>query len=106
MAPATSTTAEQEHHGEDDRHPPAGAEHREGSEAGVHQLRHLSARVAALRLRAPVALVLVGDRPYGVAEVAATPVAHARAADSDAASSAHTIQQTRTRAVVRKVSGM
>lgn len=36
----------------------------------VAEIRHLSARVAALRLGVPVGLVLVGDRPYGVSEVA------------------------------------
>ncbi|MBW3643375.1 MAG: hypothetical protein KY447_10720 [Actinobacteria bacterium] len=38
--------------------------------SSVAEIRHLSTRLAALRLRAPVALVLVGDRPYGVSEVA------------------------------------
>lgn len=77
--------------------------------SSVAEIRHLSTRVAALRLRAPVALVLVGDRPYGVAEVAGAvgvealgAVAHdARGAELVSAGTANGSRLARTSPLMR-----
>lgn len=73
------------------------------------QLHHLASRVAALGLSVPLALVVIGDRPYGLVEAAAavgaeplgTIAADARAAGLLAAGAGHGSRLVRTSPLLR-----